>query len=369
MEPRRIAYLTPLYFHEKSCIGGGERYPLNLAKGVARASRGACSVELITFGDSPSQVEIEPGVVLRILPVANRPKDILNSVSWELPSALADADVVHIHVPYTRSGEIGILLAKQDHKPICITDHGGGASTIGMNLGCLDLADRIIAYSDFGATLYRTTTPIEVIKGGVDSSRFASPVERPVRDRFLFVGRLLPHKGVDYLIEALPPDLPLTICGRPHREDYSWRLRHLSIGKQVEFITDADDAKVRELYSRAWATVLPSVYQDCFGASHVAPELMGFALLESLACGTPAIGSRVGGMPEFIREGQTGFLYDSYSELTELLRRLSSDADLVEKVGSRGRQVVVEEYDLEVAGRRLFEVYRGLLAGVQEAAA
>ena len=41
MATRKIAYLTPLYFDEKSCLGGGERYPLNLALGVVRASGGA----------------------------------------------------------------------------------------------------------------------------------------------------------------------------------------------------------------------------------------------------------------------------------------------------------------------------------------
>ena len=68
---------------------------------------------------------------------------------------------------YTRSNEIGLLLAKQQHKPICVSDHGGPASTLGMNLGFLELADRITAYSDFGASFFgpRMKTPIEVIKG------------------------------------------------------------------------------------------------------------------------------------------------------------------------------------------------------------
>ncbi len=69
-------------------------------------------------------------------------------------------------------------------------------------------------------------------------------------------------------------------------------------------MTDADDATIRDLYHRSWATVLPSVYQDCFGGNHVAPELMGLTLLESMASGTPAICSRVGAMPEFVREGK-----------------------------------------------------------------
>ena len=52
MSPRKVAYLTPLYFDEASCLGGGERYPLNLGRGVHLASGGGCRVELISFGDS-----------------------------------------------------------------------------------------------------------------------------------------------------------------------------------------------------------------------------------------------------------------------------------------------------------------------------
>jgi glycosyltransferase involved in cell wall biosynthesis len=312
---------------------------------------------------------LRPGVSLRVLPIDNRPTDALNAVSWELPSAIADADLVHIHVPYSRSNELGLLIAKQQRKPICVTDHGGGASTIGLNLGCLELADMVVSNSDFGASLHRTTTPIEVIKGGVDAAYFCPQATRPERDRVLFVGRLLPHKGVDSLIEALPHNLPLTVCGRPYRADYEWRMRHLAVGKQVEFVADADDAKVRDLYRRAWVTVLPSVYQDCFGASHVAPELMGFALLESMACGTPVACSRVGAMPEYVRDGEVGFVYDNLDELTERLQRLAGSPDLVETIGRRGREVVEAEYDLTIAGRRLYELYRQLVARAREKAA
>jgi len=368
-ELRKIAYLTPLYFDERSRLGGGERFPLNLATGVAAAANGTCSVELISFGEQAGHYDLRPGVSLRVLPIANRPHDMLNAVSWDLPAALADADLVHIHVPYTRSSELGMLIAKQDHKPICVTDHGGSSSTIGLNLGCLDLADRIVAYSDFGAALYRTSTAIEIIKGGVDATMFTPPPVRPTRQHVLFVGRLLPHKGIDYLIESLPPDVPLKICGRHFREDYTWRINHLSIGKQVEIITDADDARLRELYQTAWVTVLPSVYHDCYGASHVAPELMGFALLESMACGTPAIGSRVGGMPEFIRHGETGFIYDNLSELTNQIRLLVDDPNLLEQMGQRGREAVESEFDLGIAGRTLFELYQNLFARAREAAA
>jgi glycosyltransferase involved in cell wall biosynthesis len=357
MTPRKVAYLTPLYFDEASCLGGGERYPLNLARGVVHASRGAVRVDLISFGVAAKQLTLAEGVGLRVLPMARKPTNPLDVVSWELPEALADYDLVHIHQAYTRCAEVGMLVARQLGKPVFVTDHGGFSSPLGTEVGHLELADRIVAYSSFGKSLYRTARPIDVIRGGVDSSLFHPTEPRPARDRFAFVGRLLPHKGIDVLIEALPPGVPLTVCGRPYRSDYFETLKTLADGKRVEFVTDADDATIRGLYARSWATILPSVYRDRDGVTYEAPELMGFTLLESMACGTPAVASRVGAMPEFIREGETGFVYDSIGQLGAILGRLAADAALVEAMGERARREVVAEYDLKVAGAKLLALY------------
>jgi glycosyltransferase involved in cell wall biosynthesis len=371
MDLRKIAYLTPLYFDEESCLGGGERYPLNLAIGVVEGSGGAVSVDIISYGSRALERVLRPGVTLRVLKAANRPRNPLDVVSWDLPAAVAGADLVHVHMIYTRSNEMGVLVAKQQGKPVVMTDHGGLSSTLGLDLGILELADRIIAYSDFGASLYPTRRPIEVIKGGVDGGLFTPPEpgRRPARDRVLYVGRLLPHKGIDTLIEALPPELPLTVCGRPYHDAYFQRIRALAQDKRVEFVTDGDDATILDLYRRAWVNVLPSVYRDCFGNSHVAPELMGFTLLEAMACGTPAICSRVAAMPEFVRDGETGFVYDTPRELTARLLNLAGDPDLVERLGGRARQAVDEEFDLRVAGRKYLDVYRGVMARVRGSAA
>ncbi len=369
MVKRKIAYLTPLYFDEKSCLGGGERYPLNLARGVVEGFGGIYEVDLISFGDAPHSLPLSPGVTLRVLKAVRRPRIALDVLSWDLPDAIAEADLVHIHQAYTRCSEMGLLVAKQQRKPVCITDHGGATSTLGTQIGSLELADRVVCYSDFGASLYRTRTPIEVIKGGVDGTLFTPPSHRPRRDRVLYVGRILPHKGIDRLITALPPDLPLTVCGRPYHDDYYRRLQSLSAGKQVEFVTDADDATIRQLYARAWVNVLPSVYQDCYGTPYIAPELMGFSLLEAMACGTPAISSRVAAMPEFIREGETGFVFDTLDELTEQLTLLAGDPFLVERMGHRARRAIDEEFDLKVAGAKLRAVYETLIHQAQEVAA
>jgi glycosyltransferase involved in cell wall biosynthesis len=367
MTQRRIAYVSPLYFDAGSCLGGGERFPLNLAKGVAEAARGRYEVELVSFSTTTQSRPLAPGVTLRLLTAAGRPKNPLDVVSWELPGAIAAADLVHIHQAYTRCAEVGLLVAKQQRKPVCVTDHGGSASPLVKQLGILDLVDRVVAYSDFGASLYNTSAPLTVIKGGVDGFRF-TPSDEPVeRDRVLFVGRLLPHKGIDRLIKALPPELPLTVCGRPYHDAYFPLLQSLAEDKNVEFVADADDEQTVGLYRRAWANVLPSVYVDCYGISYGAPELMGFTLLEALACGTPAIASRVAAMPEFIEEGTSGFIFNDLDELTAQLRRLASEPGLADRMGRAGRRAVEREFDYRVAGAKLVALYDTLIDSAVEA--
>ena len=368
---RTVAYLTPLYFDEQSYLGGGERYPLNLARGVVEAGAGRVKVELISFGASARRLELAPGVGLRVLPVAGRAADALDVTSWDLPDALAEADLVHIHQVFTRCAELGMLVAKQQGKPVVATDHGGHSSTLGADAGILDLADRIVAYSDFGASMYgRVDRPITIIKGGVDASTFVPPPHRLERDRILYVGRLLPHKGIDRLIAACPADLPLTVCGRPYHESYYKRLKSLAIGKDVTFVTDADDEHIKRLYWRSWANVLPSVHIDCYGTVHRMPELMGFTLLEAMACGTPAICARTAAMPEFIRQGETGFVYDDLDELESTLRRLASTPGLSDALGDAARDEVTSRFDYRVAGRAMLGVYDELLArGRREVAA
>jgi glycosyltransferase involved in cell wall biosynthesis len=365
---KKIVYLSPFYFNEKSCIGGGERYPLSCARGVVEASNGACKVEIISYDKKPGIHEIQPGVTLRILPAAKF-ADAMNVTSWALPEALRDADLIHIHQVAMRASEVALWVAKMQRKPVCVTDHGSATSNVGVYSDRLELADRIVCYSDYGKSLFHTKTPIEVIKGGVDCSYFRLPNERTTRDRILYVGRLVPYKGVDLLIQAMPPDMLLTICGRPYHADFFRRLQELSQGKRVEFVTDADDNGIRELYYKSWANVLPSQYQDCYGQMQPAPELMGLTLLEAMGCGTAAICANVGAMPEFVRHNETGFIFDTPAQLTDYLSYLRDRPEVAEQIGQRARQVVEREFDYRVVGRKLLSVYQRMFDGAMEVAA
>jgi mannosyltransferase len=88
---------------------------------------------------------------------------------------------------------------------------------------------------------------------------------------------------------------------------------------------------------------------------------MGFSLLEGMACGTPPICSRVGGMPEYIDHGRTGFVFDELAELSQFIERLAGDAQLVRDIGAAARQQVEAEYGLASTGAKLAAIYDELL--------
>ncbi len=353
-----VSYLTPLYFDPISYLGGGERYPLNLAKAVART--GGYEVDIVSYGDVRrlERRSLDDGVTLTVLPTAGRTA-AGDRLSWDIITAVRDADVVHIHQIFSRSSEVAMLAAKVLGKPVCVTDHGGATSLLGRTHGILELADRIVCYSSFGGSLLQTMKPIDLVPGGVDDDFFTATTD-VIRDQLLYVGRLLPHKGIDRLITALPENVRLCVCGSGYDDDYYELLKVLAHGKQVEFLFGADDAVLRDLYRRALAVVLPSVYVDCYGRTQAWPELMGFSLLEGMACGAPAICSRVGGMPEYVDHGETGYVFDELGELRDYIDRLAGDAELVRAIGARAQRRVGEAFGLASAGSSMRAIYDDL---------
>jgi glycosyltransferase involved in cell wall biosynthesis len=352
----RIAFVAPLHFGARAYVGGGERYPLNLARGVLAASTDA-QVDLIAAGDEPRTVSPQPRLGVHVLPVTLPGRNAFDHVSAALVEALERVDLVHVHQAFTRPSQLAILVAKVLGKPVVLTDHGARANEIDSSVRYLDVVDRFVFQSRFAAEQFAVTGRQTTIPGGADT-RFFRPSSQPLEREFvLFVGRLLPHKGIDRLLSALPPGLPCVVAGNAYAPDYARYIRAIAAGRQVTFVDDADDFTLRDLYRRAWATVVPSVYRDAWGNVYRAPELMGFTALESMACGTPTIVSTAGALPEFVRHGSTGYIFRSLDELCAQIRSLAGGDVDADEMGRRARKLVHEEYSLDVVGRRLWDAY------------
>jgi glycosyltransferase involved in cell wall biosynthesis len=198
-----------------------------------------------------------------------------------------------------------------------------------------------------------------VILGGVDTQKF-SPDETVERDgSVLFVGRMLGHKGVNDLVNAIHSDMRLEIIGRACDPQYVKDLKSLADGKCVTFRHDCDDVALVHAYRKALCVVLPSVYKDMYGHETKVPELLGQTLLEGMACGTPVICADVASMPEIVEDGVTGFIVppNDPAALGNKLSWLREHAVEAREMGRAARLRVLEKFTWPGVVQRCLEIY------------
>lgn len=175
-------------------------------------------------------------------------------------------------------------------------------------------------------------------------------------DDFLFLGRLVALKGVRTLFEAMRlvgPQARLLVAGegelRQELEEYArrWEL------KNIVFLGYLSMKELMPLIQRAAFTVFPS---ECF-------ENYPMAILESFACGTPVIGSNLGGIAELVRPGQNGLVFEpgNARDLAEKITFMQNHPDQAAAMGRNARQQVENENDPRQYYARLMDLYQGLL--------
>ncbi|MCK9859382.1 glycosyltransferase family 4 protein [Paenibacillus sp. ATY16] len=246
------------------------------------------------------------------------------------------------------------------------------------------LADRIIVNSEFLRGLILKKVPeasakLRVVYPGVETRRFQSrytaegeAARRHHRERkglvhrkvVVFLGRLIPLKGVHHLLAIVPklikihPDLLVVIVGSPfygsHRTTaYSRKL--LKMGerykKHVRFVPYVPYSEVPGWFMAADIAVMPSGKREAFGLVNV----------EAMATGLPVIATRAGGMQEIIQDGETGFLINQTeikTELTAKLLLLLHNAALRRQMGVKSRQRVEQLFTWEHTAKRWLKIQR-----------
>lgn len=356
----RVVHISPTYFTDASVIGGGERYVSELSLWMSRQT----DTTLVSFSSERRSYR-QGDLKVEIYPVEHFIRgNKVNPFALRYLASLLRADVVHVHQIHTVVSDLACMLGAGLRKSVFVTDYGGGSSVVlNRYLPILRLYRRAFAYSEFG----RTAVPdllrpkCLTIKGGIDVERF-HPLDgqEPRQPTILFVGRILPHKGINYLVDGFrllaDPRYRLRIVGRVYDQEFYQYLRGLAEGLPVEFVHDADDARLLREYQTARVTVLPSVHHPYNGGYSAIPELMGFTLLESQACGTPAVCTTAGAMSEFVDDGVTGFVVaeNSGEALAGALRRLTACTEPeYQQFASRCRDWVIPLSWLEVVKKHL----------------
>jgi len=342
----------------------------------------------------------------------------LDSSAWGCPSPLRsvfgsvqrgldfnahgiDADVVHCHTWYSHLG--GILAKLNYGIPLIVTTHsleplrpwkreqlGGGYDfSLWVERTALEMADAIVAVSyetkqDILQHFRVREDRIHVIHNGIDPSEYRSVTSTnalvrhgvdPSKPYVLFVGRITRQKGIIYLVRAIEymdDQYQIVLCaGAPDTPEIEHEMQTAvaqvsSRRDNVIWIREMLDRKdIIEFYSHADVFCCPSIY-----------EPFGIINLEAMACETPVVASAVGGIPEVVVDGETGFLvplqriqeppYEPVSvmkfarDLAEPINRLMADRAMRRRFGQAGRQRVEEYFSWAAIAERTKALYESV---------
>ncbi|MCA1593752.1 MAG: glycosyltransferase family 4 protein [Acidobacteria bacterium] len=358
--PRVLHVVPALFGAEGGIVGGAERYALELARHMSDV----VPTTLVSFGDEERRETIG-NLNVRVIGGARYVRgQRTNPISTALLRELRGADVVHCHQRHVVASSLSALVCRLTGRRVFVTDLGGGGWDISAYVPTTRLFQGHLHISEYSRRVngHETEKRAHVILGGVDTEKF-SPDETIERNgTALFVGRLLPHKGVDDLIRALDAGgdgTSLEIIGQPYGEKYARDLHRLAEGRRVTFRQDCDDAALVEAYRRATCVVLPSVYRGMYGDETRVPELLGQTLLEGMACGAPAVCTDVASLPEVVEDGVTGFVVppNDPAALGEKIRWLREHTLEADAMGRAARSRVLEKFTWGQVVRRCLEIY------------
>ncbi len=386
--------------------GGMNVYIRELSRKLAKEG---LQIDIFTRSQNPSIPQIvnfQEGVrIIHLKAGPESPYD-KNQVWFHLPEFLdclqqfsrrekSRYDLIHSH--YWLSGWVGARLRKKWSIPLLHMFHTLGylknkvteplgksepARRLQVETKLVKLSDHILVSShrekvqliwSYGAS----SENISVIPCGVDPHLFKplnplqskAHLDLPPKRFILFVGRIDPVKGIDTLLKAMgivktklehPQDVELLVIGgdinhSTHSKDSEMsKLKQLTaelgIKNMVTFMGSQRQDHLPHFYSAAEVCVLPSRY-----------ESFGMVALEAMACGTPVIASKVGGLPSFIQDDTTGFLVPEGDEksLAEKILSLLNRPSLKDSMGIQARIRAKELSWQNIAGQML-SLYQSL---------
>ena len=383
--------------------GGMNVYVLELARELGR--RGT-QVDVYTRYHDPQDPQIvELGEGARLIHLNAGPyyeaKENLHEYIPEFASKLfsfqrsqgIDYDLVHSH--YWLSGRVGMILSSRWNVPQVATFHTLAKTKLRARAGerepelrirveeqVLGSADAVVVSTEQEkedlARLYQAPRhKIRVIPAGVDVELFHPVGKAKARQALgldekmviLYVGRIEPLKGIDLLLNAFAlldntaGTRLLVVGGRPGQDGELGRLKSMALELGIEdlvtFTGAVGHTELPDYYSAADVFVLPSYY-----------ESFGLAALEAMACGTPVVVSRVGGLKAFIKDGETGYLipWRCPESFVQRLDMLLANPALRETMGKAARAKAQEMRWGGVADSML-DFYSCLMADTWESVA
>lgn len=295
-----------------------------------------------------------------------------------------DVDIVHAHS--NESALAALLYVKRKGMPIIFTYHGDLFGSYGGFLRktsvyfynrsinkLLSYADIIISPSkcfiDESRLLKQYKNKIITIPNGINIKEFSVPYTKEecreklgltYKNIILFVGNIYPYKGTDVLIKAMPkiikeiPDTKLVFVGKGIlKESLNVLSMKLAVNKNISFAGFVEDAFEKAMYYKA---------ADVFVLPSTGPEIFGIVILEAMACGVPIVASKIGGIPDIVKDGENGLLVppgDSEA-LADAIIYLLENEDIRVKMGKNGRKKV-KDYSWDKVAEKTENIYLSLI--------
>lgn len=353
-----VLHLVPALFDARDgIIGGAERYVLELARHMASV----VPTRLVTFG-AQDRTERIGDLQIRVI---GQPWYVrgqrANPFAAALLGEVRRASVIHCHQQHLVMSSVAALVARLSRKRVLCSDLGGGGWDISAYISTDRWFHHHLHISEYSRQVsgHQGWPRARVIFGGVDTEKFSPDSESGHNGPMLFVGRLLPHKGITDFIDALDIHEPAEVIGSAADERYFRTLQERAAGKAVRFDVSCGDAALVEAYRRAACVVLPSVYRDIYGNETKVPELLGQTLLEGMACECACIATDVASLPEVVEHEVTGLVVppNDPAALGAAIRWMREHPAERRAMGARGRERVLQRFSWPAVVANCLEAY------------
>ena len=366
--PRRVLILTTAYLPQ---VGGSELAIKNITDRLPEVH-----FDLITSRPSKDFPKYEKMGTVNVYRVGNQ----LSLLSFLLPknffpiavffkacrlvSEYGPYNIIHAYQASQAAGGGWLLKWRYPDIPFLVTIQEG--KTLNQQSWLTRLfrhfiftkADIVTVISNYLERYVRTQNPkipIRIVPNGVDLSKFKPEDNHVDSKTIITVSRLVEKNGIINLIEAMAivvgeiPDAKLMVIGSGFLDkDLKLKVKNLSLGDRVQFLGEIPNELLPKYLSMADVFVRPSL-----------SEGLGTAFLEAMAAGLPVIGTPVGGIPDFLKDGETGLfckVVDS-KDLAEKIKILLTDKELKEKIIGNAKSLVAKKYDWNIVAGEFAEIY------------
>ncbi|MDD5020323.1 MAG: glycosyltransferase family 4 protein [Candidatus Omnitrophica bacterium] len=336
---------------------------LNLAAGLARQGV-LCRIFVLKNGHNPhvevAEAAAENGLSCDVIECGGRFD--FGAVS-RMAGLLKKNNIDILHTHNYKSDFLGLLAVKKIGIPIVATLHGYIGDNFkvrfyeAIDRSILKFFSRVV-FVDRSLEKWFPGAKFnyEVINNGISAAGIDEPRQEDKIFRVGTVGRLSREKGQGFLIEAFSrfisghPDAELVIVGDgPDSQRLKSQVSNLGLGKKVIFAGFQKD--VAPYYKKMDVFILPSLLEHC-----------PLSVLEAMSFGKAVAATKVGGVPELIRDGETGYVVapGSSEEIYQVLLKLAADSSLRIHLGQSASSFVKKHYSVEKMVESYLRVYQAV---------